>query len=237
MSLPLVSVITPSYNQGIYLDQCLKSLINQTYANWECIIVNDGSTDNTKEIAESWCKIDSRIKLLSQENGGVCNARNQAIKICNGTYILPLDADDYVSENYLTECVNTLTNNPNAKVVYGNTQLFGLKNQTLVLKPYNFQKLLEENMIVNTAMYLKSDWQICGGYDVNMIFGFEDWEFYINLLKNGGIAVLNKNCTLYYRIKETSRNKNIINLKQNSYAAQKYIFNKHMHLYLKKDVY
>ncbi len=237
MTQPLVSIITPCYNQAIYLDDCLNAVINQNYTNWECLVINDGSTDNSQEIAEKWCQKDHRIKLLNLQNGGVCRARNQAIKQANGTYILPLDADDYVSNNYILECLNTFKLHTDAKVVYGTTQLFGVVNKKLTLQAFNFEKLLEENMIVNTAMYLKSDWETCGGYDEKMTHGFEDWEFYINLLKAGGNALCNKNCIYYYRIKEQSRNADIIKNKNQARATQKYIFNKHQEAYLKKDVY
>ena len=88
---PLISVIVPCYNQAQYLDECLQSVLNQTYQNWECIIVNDGSPDNTHEIAESYCRKDARFKYFYKENGGLSSARNAGISISNGEFIQFLD--------------------------------------------------------------------------------------------------------------------------------------------------
>ena len=68
--MPLISVIVPCYNQAQYLDECLQSVLDQTYTDWECIIVNDGSPDNTEEIAKNWVEKDTRFIYLSKENGG-----------------------------------------------------------------------------------------------------------------------------------------------------------------------
>ena len=73
---PLISVIIPAYNAEQFLDETLESVLSQTYENWECIIVNDGSTDNTEEIAKKWCEKDSRFRLTNKENGGLSSARN-----------------------------------------------------------------------------------------------------------------------------------------------------------------
>ena len=97
----LVSIIVPCYNQAHFLNESLDSVINQSYPNWECIIVNDGSPDNTEEIAKKWCKNDKRFQYLEKENGGLSSARNAGIKISKGEFILPLDADDILHELFL----------------------------------------------------------------------------------------------------------------------------------------
>ncbi|WP_374360648.1 glycosyltransferase family 2 protein, partial [Cloacibacterium sp.] len=74
--MPLISVVVPCYNQAQYLDECLQSVLNQTYQDWECIIVNDGSPDHTEEIAKNWVEKDTRFIYLSKENGGLSSARN-----------------------------------------------------------------------------------------------------------------------------------------------------------------
>ena len=92
--MPKVSVIVPCYNQGEYLADALESVLYQTFTDWECIIVNDGSSDNTEEVANKFCELDKRFKYISQTNQGVSAARNNGIKASSGTYILPLDGDD-----------------------------------------------------------------------------------------------------------------------------------------------
>lgn len=83
---PLISVIVPCYNQAQYLDECLQSVYDQTYQNWECIIVNDGSPDNTEEIVLQWTKKDARFNYLKKENGGLSSARNAGIDIAKGEF-------------------------------------------------------------------------------------------------------------------------------------------------------
>ena len=77
----LVSIIVPCYNQAHFLDEALQSVLSQTYTNWECIIVNDGSPDNTENIAEKWLAVDSRFKYIKKDNGGLSSARNIGIKM------------------------------------------------------------------------------------------------------------------------------------------------------------
>lgn len=97
----LVSIIVPCYNQGKFLNHSLGSVFNQTYTNWECIVVNDGSVDNSEEIAKSWVDKDSRFKYYYKENSGVSATRNFALNKAKGSYIQFLDADDYLNEKKL----------------------------------------------------------------------------------------------------------------------------------------
>lgn len=94
---PLISVIVPCYNQAQYLDECLQSVLDQTYQNWECIIVNDGSPDNTEEVAKAWTEKDSRFIYLYKENGGLSSARNAGIEMAKGEWIQFLDCDDVIT--------------------------------------------------------------------------------------------------------------------------------------------
>ena len=114
---PLVSVVVPCYMQAHFLDETLESVLNQTYSNWECIIVNDGSLDDTKEIAEKWLKTDTRFNYVYKENGGLSSARNLGIKKSNGNYILPLDSDDILHKDYLKTLLPILINNPELGIV------------------------------------------------------------------------------------------------------------------------
>ena len=95
----LVSVIVPCYNQASYLEDTLESVLNQTYPNWECIIVNDGSTDNTEAVALAWCEKDARFSYLFKENGGLSSARNAGLLVSKGEYIQFLDSDDLILPN------------------------------------------------------------------------------------------------------------------------------------------
>ncbi|RZL69860.1 MAG: glycosyltransferase family 2 protein [Pedobacter sp.] len=100
----LFSIIVPCYNQGQYLDKSLKSIQEQSYSNWECIIVNDGSSDSTELIAETYCKQDKRFKYFFQKHSGVGAARNHGLRNSIGRYIKFLDADDWMQTDLLEKC-------------------------------------------------------------------------------------------------------------------------------------
>ena len=95
----IISIIVPIYNVEEYLEECLESIRNQTYTNIEVILVNDGSTDGSKEICERFCQQDNRFKLVTQENQGASVARNRGVKESNGDYIMFVDSDDVVKDN------------------------------------------------------------------------------------------------------------------------------------------
>ena len=105
---PLISVVIPAYNAEQFLDETLESVLSQTYENWECIIVNDGSTDNTESIAQKWCEKDARFRYFYKENSGASDTRNLGIKKARGEYIAFLDADDLYMPNFLEICLENL---------------------------------------------------------------------------------------------------------------------------------
>ena len=95
------SIIVPVYNVEEYLEECLESIQKQTYTDIEVILVNDGSTDGSKEICESYCQMDSRFKLINQENKGQSAARNNGVSVSTGEYITFVDSDDVISSKYV----------------------------------------------------------------------------------------------------------------------------------------
>src|SRR6185437_10688188 len=121
----LVSVIVPCYNYAHFLGEVLDSVLAQTYSNWECIIINDGSPDNTEEVALDYCAKDRRFKYFYKKNGGHSSARNYGIKQSNGKYIMPLDADDILDPKYLKEAVSKIESDENIKLVTAHVQHFG----------------------------------------------------------------------------------------------------------------
>ena len=95
---PKISIIIPVYNVEKYLEQCLKSVINQTFKDIEIICINDGSTDNSLEILEAFQKQDERIKIINKQNEGQGIARNEGLKVAKGEYISFIDPDDWVAQ-------------------------------------------------------------------------------------------------------------------------------------------
>lgn len=200
----LVSIIVPCFNQGKYLPDSLQSILSSAYKNWECIIINDGSPDDTEEIALDWCKKDNRFHYLKKENGGLAAARNYGIRRGRGKYILPLDADDKISSDYIGEGVKQFNHDPDTKMVYCEAFKFGIVNERWSIPNFTLQKLASENIIFCSSIFKKSDWELCGGYDTEMKYGWEDWEFNMNMLKGGGKVVKLPITGFYYRIREKS---------------------------------
>ena len=204
---PMISIIVPCYNQAQYLNECLQSVLDQTFLDWECIIVNDGSLDNTEDVANKWIAKDSRFQLLKKENGGLSSARNAGIEIAKGEWILPLDADDKIGNQYLELAEKEFNNG--YTVIYCNAELFGAENGFWNLPSYSALQLASGNPIFCTAFFQKKNWAKVGGYDTNMIHGLEDWEFWIDILKNGGTVKKLEEIEFYYRKKSTSMISNL----------------------------
>lgn len=110
--MPKFSIIIPVYNVEPYLEKCLQSIVNQTFKDFEIIIVNDGSTDNSSLIIEEYHKNYKNIKVVHQENQGLSVARNNGIKIASGEYFLLVDSDDYLELELLEKLKDSLTNRP-----------------------------------------------------------------------------------------------------------------------------
>nr|WP_288248025.1 glycosyltransferase [uncultured Romboutsia sp.] len=112
---PKVSIIVPIYNSEKYMSKCIESILNQTLSEIEIILVNDGSTDNSRKIIENYAKKDNRIKVIHQQNSGPSVARNKGIRIAKGKYIGFVDSDDYIEPNMYEELYNN-ANNKNIEV-------------------------------------------------------------------------------------------------------------------------
>ncbi|MDI6046610.1 glycosyltransferase family 2 protein [Flavobacterium yafengii] len=232
----LVSVIIPCYNQAKYLPEALQSIKNQTYQNWECIIVNDGSPDETDNIAAEWCKKDSRFKYLYQENGGLSNARNSGIKKADGKYIVTLDSDDKFEPTFIKKALNSLTSDVNIGLVCSwGFRFMGDKKRELYTPGGGS---IKEFLFCNAAnmgslLFRKECWEEVGGYDEKMKSGYEDWEFYIRVCQLGWNMNVLKEPLFLYRQHAVSMRTDAIN--NHDTEIKKYIYHKHEALY--KDHY
>ena len=228
----MISVIVPCYNQAQNLDECLQSVLDQTYPDWECLIVDDGSPDKTEEIARQWIKKDSRFRYLKKENGGLSSARNAGIKEAIGQWILPLDADDKIDVHYMEIAEKEFEKN--YSVIYCQAQKFGNENGAWILPEYNMENLAIGNMIFCTSFFRKTDWFEIGGFDESLLTGWEDWDFWISLLKkNKKVLKLNRVC-FYYRIKDNSMLTTLFNEKgkEKKRTTLRYIILKHIDFFV-----
>ena len=119
-----VSIIVTCYNYAAYLQACLESVLQQSYSNWECIIIDDGSTDHTGKLAKSFVDLDSRFRYVYQQNQGVAVARNTAIELISGDYIQFLDGDDMLQSSKLESQVAFLSHHTSVDIVYGSSRYF-----------------------------------------------------------------------------------------------------------------
>lgn len=204
----LVSIIIPCYNKAQYLAETLESVQNQTYDNLEIIVVDDGSTDNTKQIVNQWQQRLPVLRYLWQTNQGPSTARNNGIRCATGTYIVCLDADDLLHPQYVERCACYLNNHPNVKLVYTRIQIFGNRTGEWDLPNYDFKTLLWENMINCAAMYRKVDFNKTIGYNPNMINGLEDWDFWLTFLSPNDQVFQIKEPLLSVRLLPDSRTSN-----------------------------
>jgi glycosyltransferase involved in cell wall biosynthesis len=225
-----VSIIIPCYNHAQFLEETLKSVLNQSYANWECIVVDNGSTDHSKEIALAFSEQDHRFHYAFLEKRGVAAARNFGIAKSTGEYILPLDSDDRISRDYIKKAVIILASEPTVKIVYAEAELFGDASGTWMLPEFSMEGMLKENLIFCSAFFRKTDFNRTGGYNESLN-GFEDWDFWLTLLKNGGEVYRIPEVCFFYRIRKSSRNSSLDAEKQK--LLRKEIYRNHKELYEK----
>lgn len=204
--MDLVSVIIPCYNHAVFLEQTMLSVITSDYLSLEIIIVDDGSQDDSVKVAQQLSEKYTIVKAIQQKNQGPATARNNGIRMANGNFILPLDADDLISKDYISRAIHELQDET-VKLVYCNAEFFGEKIGEWKLKSFSLNSLAKDNMIFCSAVYRKKDWEAAGGYDERMTWGWEDWEFWISLLKNGGKVVKLPITGFYYRVRKNSRRK------------------------------
>lgn len=148
----LISIIVPIYNVEEYLSKCIESLLNQTYRNIEILLVNDGSTDNCKNICEQFEEKDSRIKLINKKNGGLSDARNAGLKVAKGEYVTFVDSDDYIENNYI-EVLYNLIKKYNAEISIANCKVIKehCKNNNLKVKLE--EKCIDSKTCLNEMLY------------------------------------------------------------------------------------
>lgn len=227
-----VSIIVPCYNQGIYLSEALDSVLKQTYQNWECIIINDGSTDSTETVANEYCHKDNRFRYIYQNNQGVCAARNNAIHSSSGEFILPLDSDDRIAPTLLEKSVKLMESDSHIGIIHSKSELFGDVHGLYLVPEYSIDRMLLDNCIHNTSMFRRPDYDKTKGYNPCMSEGIEDWDFWLSIIELGGVVKTIDEVLNYYRIKKVSRNTSI---KSKTDYLKLRIIRNHWKLYLRRS--
>ena len=185
----LVSIIIPTYNRERYIAKAIESVLHQTYKNIELIIIDDGSTDTTKDVIAPYLA-DSRIHYIYQKNKGASCARNNGIKVSSGKYVAPLDSDDYWSdEKKLEKQIYFLEKNKEYGLVGGGIIRINQEGSELArrLLP-NTDKQIRERILFSspfahsTVVFRKDVYELVGGYDQTLWFS-EDWDLWLKMGK------------------------------------------------------
>ncbi|MCQ9636425.1 glycosyltransferase [Chryseobacterium sp. WG23] len=208
--LPLISVIVPCYNQAIYLDECLQSVLEQTYTNWQCIVVNDGSTDHTEETAKKWIEKDSRFLYVYKKNGGLSSARNAGLEKASGAYIQFLDSDDTIHPEKFTKSLSSETEYPlmvSQFTIYKNQAHYpgynSIKQEFLRFEGIVFGWDLKFSIPIHCALISRN--LLDGFLFDTSLTSCEDWLMWIYIMKGHPKVFLVDEPLAHYR-KEDSNN-------------------------------
>lgn len=187
-----ISIIIPAYNVESYIERCISSILKQTYQNYEIIVINDGSTDNTLDILNKLCSCDKRIKVISIKNGGVSNARNIGLDTATGDIISFVDADDYIIENMIETMIRVFMQHkvqlvacsflgndkhPHGKQLYNRNGMLYETIDANLFKGYIWNKYFKADIIRKNNIRFRNDIHMCE----DMLFCLE----YIQNIENG----------------------------------------------------
>jgi glycosyltransferase involved in cell wall biosynthesis len=203
---PQVSVVIPCYQQAEYLGEAVTSVVGQTFGDWEIVIVDDGSPDNTAEVAGALIagNPDRTIRLLRQPNAGLAAARNAGIAASSGRFILPLDADDILLPEMLAKTVALLDSQPGVAIAYTDQRQFGAVSRIVKTADWDTDLQRRRNLFAATALFRRDVWDAVGGYDPAMRDGYEDWDFWLGAAERGFVGRRIPEALFGYRIKTSS---------------------------------
>ena len=207
MNLPEVSIVVPVFNAEKYLSRCIDSIISQTFINFECILVDDGSTDSSLKICEHYSQSDDRIILIHQKNSGVSATRNKGIEIAKGRYVCFVDSDDYIKSNMYEELVSGINKSDTDVICCGyieNNKICTLTKEDFifdkdnVIEVVHYLEMGQAFGIVYNKLYKKT---ILDNYKIrffNSIKFGEDMLFSLNYFRHVKSALISSGYYYYY---------------------------------------
>lgn len=206
-----VSVIMPAYNVARYLSAAIESVLDQTFTDLELLVIDDGSTDATREIATACAARDPRIRLLQKPNGGISSARNHGLRAASGALIAILDSDDVWSPAYLATQVRILEGRPEIDVVTGNAWFLGGRLTGRPARPVPdlrpapdlAQILADESAVFIMSIFRHRVYETIGGFDETLQTN-EDYDFWLRAAAAGFLFYRNDEPLGHYRRREDS---------------------------------
>lgn len=177
--MPKLSVITACFNHGRYLAECIESVLAQTEQAIEHIVVIDGATDNSEDVAYAAMKGDDRVSVYSNtENKGLAYSQNLGISLAQAPWVLKVDADDKIDRRYVEEILKAADEDSRRNVIFAPAKHFGKRDDVFVYPPFDPTRMIDQFMIPGPAGFKRDLWSAVGGYDESMPSA-EDWDFYI----------------------------------------------------------
>lgn len=240
MEQPLVSILTPFKNVSKYLDDCLTSIIKQSYQNWELLIVDDHSVDNSYSIVEKYTKSDRRIKLYENDKSGIISALQLAYSKSSGTYVTRMDSDDIMTEDKLEIMVNQLEHYGRKHIALGLVQYFSetgisdgyAKYETWLNKltktGTNYDEIYKECVIASPCwMIHRDDLDLCDAFNPNRYP--EDYDLTFRFYEHGFTCIPNNNLLHYWRDYSTRTSRT------HEHYVQNYFLDIKLYYFLKLD--
>jgi glycosyltransferase involved in cell wall biosynthesis len=176
---PLLSVITCVYNHGHYLAESIASVAKQTEKDIEHVIVIDGATDDSSEIAERAARDDDRVIVWhNHKNFGLAYSQNFGIETATSPWVMKVDADDFIGSTYVAEIIHAANEDHSRNVIFSPCQHVGARTDVYRYPAFNPARMIDSLMIAGCAAVRRDVWQAVGGLDESMPFA-EDWDFYI----------------------------------------------------------
>jgi glycosyltransferase involved in cell wall biosynthesis len=188
----IVTVAIPCYNQAHFLPEAVASVVAQHETRWELIIVDDGSPDDTAQVAQALIAANPTraIRLLRQPNSGLGSARNAGLRGSSAPYLLPLDADDRLHPAMLAHTLRALDAHPEAAFAYSDAHWFGVEEQYYRAGPFDARRLAANNFLMPHALIRRTAFEAVRGYcGRNVVPGFEDWDVWLSLVEAGWSAI------------------------------------------------
>jgi glycosyltransferase involved in cell wall biosynthesis len=205
-TVPLISIITPAYNTERFLSDAIESALAQTVADFELLIADDGSTDDTLEVARRWERLDPRVRVSTGPNGGTPRARNRAMQQARGSYFALLDSDDVWQPGFLEAQLAVFRDHPEADVVTGNAYNFGgpahgrpLKAIGSTCRRLSLLEIIEnEDAVCIMSVFRRRVFDGIGGFNPDLR-QCEDYEYWVRAAHAGFVVLVNPAPFAYYR--------------------------------------
>lgn len=195
---PRVAIVIPCYNHGRFLPEALESVRRQTYPHVDCVVVDDGSKDEAT--LQALARVEAQgVRVIRQPNQGLSAARNTGIAATDAPFFVPLDADDRIAPDFVEKLLAPMLADPTLGYCYSHVEFFGTASGVWQCAAYDARRLLVENLSVATAVVRRAAYDLVRGYSRDMIWGFEDWDFWLALLSVGYVGRCVPEPLFFYR--------------------------------------